>query len=336
MHGPTTAISAGSLADAGLDPQLLDCWETTLALGLLAEGFADLASLLGSQWWFTSPAGAGQPPNLDREPQAERLCRLTGLLTVRHELDERGLVAQCEEQLASGRLPLVVTDAYLLPWCPYFGNKHVEHSFAVTAVTGSGAVDGATAASPVLAVADGYYNRTEWGTAVPLDTSADAATVAAVEKDPGTRIVVLVPGDPAGPPDRSALLRESLAGLAGWRQEDPYREFVRLHCEQEVDAATFEAFCEACWTIERRRALYASWLDGLAAEPDSPLPEGLPQRFREEVVAAWSAVNRFSYLALRRMRAGRGPARGMADLLSAASAAERALAAELTAPGGPE
>ncbi len=322
MRGSATAVSAGTLAEAGIDTRLLDCWETTLSLGLLAEGFRDIRTLLGAHWWFAPPAEEGRLPCLDVEPAAQRLERLTGLRTLRRCLDGESLPGLCGRELDQGRTPLVVTDAYLLPWCPYYGTAHVEHSFVVTRTSGR----------PIsLSVVDAYDNRTEWGTAAPLETVADAAAVAAIEQDASTRLVTLVPTGPATEPDRTALLRSNISGLASWAEADPYAWFIERYCHADVELAVFGAFCEACWTIERRRALYAAWLDDLAAQPGSPLPDGFPERFRSQAVAAWSDLNRFTYLGLRRLRAGRKPAQGVGELVAAAAAAERALAAELTA-----
>lgn len=322
MEGTPAGVSASVLASAGLDTGLLDCWEVTLAMALLAQGCRDVRSVLGSQWWFSYEPGAGAPL-LDFEAQQDRCASLAGLRPRSERVAEGGLAAACERALAAGRVPMVVTDAYLLPWCPYAGRKHVEHGFAVAAVDGS---------PPTLRVADGYDNRTEWGDARPLDTTVDAALTGVLERDPSTRLVTLVP-EPAGAeaPGRAELFQANLAVLGDWAASDPYEAFAAEHCRADVGLAAFDRFCEACWTIERRRGLYATWLDDLAAEPGSPVPADLGDRFREEVVARWSEVNRFAYLALRRLRAGRRPSAGLADLVAAAAEAERALAADLAA-----
>ncbi|MEU6037808.1 hypothetical protein ABZ801_20605 [Actinomadura sp. NPDC047616] len=323
MEGTPAGVSASVLAGAGLDTGLLDCWEVTLAMALLVQGCRDVRSVLGSQWWFAYEPGGGAAPLLDFEAQQDRCASLAGLRPRSERAAEGGLAAACERALASGRVPMVVTDAYLLPWCPYAGRKHVEHSFVVTAVDGS---------PPTLRVADGYDNRTEWGDARPLDTTVDAALTAVLERDPATRLVTLVPEPPdAGVPGRAELFHANLAVLGDWAASEPYKAFVEEHCRADVDLAAFDRFCEACWTIERRRGLYATWLDDLAAEPGAPVPAELGGRFREEVVARWSEVNRFAYLALRRLRAGRRPSGGLADLVTAAAEAERALATALAA-----
>lgn len=318
MPSPVT-VSARSPADAGLDTAMLDCWQATLALGLLAQGRGDVLTVLGSQWWFGEPEQPGDSPSLDLQPEADRLERLTGLRPAAHRLDGAGLLERCEGALAVGRVPLVVTDGFVLPWCPYYKVRHVEHSFAVTGTAPGG-----------LSVVDAYDIRTEWGTAQPLDTAAGPDVVAAIEQTPGSRVVELMPLGRPAPTDPVALLRENASALAAWTKADPYAWFTDRYCAEQVDAETFEAFCEICWGIERRRRLYAGWLDTLAHRPDVPLPAGFPDEYRSRVVAAWSEVNRFAYLALRRLRAGRGTARNATGaLVTAAAAAERALAADL-------
>ena len=86
-----------------------------------------------------------------------------------------------------------------------------------------------------------------------------------------------------------------------------YAAFAARALGGEIDSASFDAFCEACWSIERRRSLYARWLTDVQALRPTSLPAGFDERFAEQVVQRWSEVNRFTYLALRRIRAGRGP-----------------------------
>lgn len=330
------AISADLLAASGIDTRLLDCWEVTLAMGLIDRGHRDVRSVLGSQWWFQSSPVPGAAPRLDFDPVENRCASLAGLRPHTERVGSGELVDGCARALALGRCPMIVTDAYLLPWCPYAGRKHVAHSFAVTGI-------GAWPAT--LRVADAYDNRTEWGDARPLATEVDGALVARLEQEPTTRLITLLPEPPGEAADRTAhrtahrtadrplsrmsLFQANVRVLADWGAS-PYAEFIE-RCRGDVDLFAFEEFCEACWTIERRRGLYGAWLDDLAAEPDSPIPAELAARFRTTVVARWSEVNRFAYLALRRLRGGRRAVGGVADLVSAAAAAERDLAAEVVA-----
>lgn len=320
MNEVTVTISPESLARANIDPALLDCWQVTIAMGLLSAGQSDIRSLLGSQWWFDWSSTDSLFPTLDLEATETRIQALTGLRLVRRPVGRAGLVSACREALDLGRIPIVITDAYLLPWCPYVGRKHVEHSFVVTDVR----------ESPLeLTVVDGYENPTEWGHATPLETRCDHDLVGVLERVPGTEVATFVPGEATGIRDRAALFEANLAALRDWSRSDPYRPFVAHYCRPDIDVSGFDLFCEACWTVERRRKLYADWLDDLTAQPGSPFPADLGTRFRAEVVTRWSDVNRFAYLALRRLRAGRAPAGSIADLVTAAAEAEYRLVAEL-------
>ncbi|MFC5744454.1 hypothetical protein [Actinomadura rugatobispora] len=321
--------SPGLLAESGLDSRLLDCWEVTLAMSLLARGRRDVRSVLGSQWWFAFDPGGEGAPRLDFEPVDDRCAALAGLRPHTGRPGPGRLAETCRTALDRGESPMVVTDAYLLPWCPYAGRKHVEHSFAVTA------------AGEELRVVDGYDNRTEWGDARPLEAVVDRDLLAVLEGDPATRVVTLRPVPPTAAIDRTALFQANIAALADGNGFASYRPFAEHYCHAGVEVGDFEAFCEACWTIERRRGLYATWLDDLAAEPGGGAAEAaeVAARFRAEIVPRWAEVNRFAYLALRRMRAGRRPNDSLAGLVEAAAAAEAALAAELVArfavPGRP-
>ncbi|MFI0939404.1 hypothetical protein [Streptomyces sp. NPDC021020] len=314
-------VSAGTLSAAGLDTRMLDCWQATLALALVAHGVQDVLPVLGAQWWFGPPAVPGGPPLLDPMPEADLLEHRTGLRPLDRPVAPKGLRSQCDRELAAGRLPLVVTDGFVLPWCPYYGVRHIEHSFAVTGTAPDG-----------LLVVDAYDNRTEWGRAEPLDTVATATVVDAIERAPGSRLATLLPTGSSGPADPLAPLRATAGALADWTGSDPYAWFVEECRGADVGEVAFQRFCESCWTIERRRRLFAVWLDTLVRLPGEPLPNGFPDTYRGQVVAAWSEVNRFAYLALRRVRAGRRATLGaVGDLVAAAAAAERASAAELVA-----
>lgn len=321
------AVSSRTLSDAGLDSKLLDCWQTTLALGLLAQDVPsqEVLTVLGGRWWFDRPEQPGSQPRLDFRSEADALERVTGLRPVTRSVGSfragESTYEHCDAELAAGRTPLVVADGFVLPWCPYYRNRHIEHSFAVTATSPAG-----------LYAVDGYDNSTEWGPARPLETVVGRDVVDAIDQSPGSRVIALLPGRPYTPIDPAALLQENIEHLQTWAHSDPYAWFVEENCTDRADVALFEAFCEACWTIGRRRGLYAIWLDGLDRHPGVCAPAGFPDEFRDRVVSAWAEVNRFAYLALRRVRAGRTSTLGaVGKLIAEASAQERALAVDLVA-----
>jgi hypothetical protein len=221
-----------------------------------------------------------------------------------------------------------------MPWTPYVNRRSVEHSMVITAVD---------EAAGVATFTDGYDNRTEWGDAVPMDGALQGSTLAAVETAPGARVVAVHPLAPArqavwqvardAGPDRVALLREVAATLGSWMSAEVPEAFDALSSRAQAsagDAGAFADFCQDCWTIERRRALFGRWLHDVADEADDAgllPPGGFADGFAGEVVARWAMVNRFAYLALRRLRAGH-PADGrrIGEAVQAAGQAEAVLA----------
>jgi hypothetical protein len=346
---PAARVCAAGIDRDRVDVALLDCWEVNLAVALAAVGEHDIRSLLGAQWWFAPGRTPSAGPSLDLVEQATRIARLTGRRPRVLRPSPATLAPVCAEIIAAGGVPVVVADAFDLPWTPYAGRRHVEHSLVVTSVGTAGgdaparSAGGAAGPAPgALAFTDAYQNRTEWGDAVPLDGVAGPEVVAAMERAPGVRVVAVLGGPPRRI-DRRALLVENATALGAWAGSDPYASLTDPSALPIADAEAFAAFCELCWTIERRRALFARWLADLAAEAGAAGPDGgavpaseaglrreLAARFAETVPPRWSTVNRFAYLALRRLRAGhQASADRVTGLVTAAAEAERALAADV-------
>jgi hypothetical protein len=260
---------------------------------------------------------------LDAEDQAARLARLACVGMSSTPLGTGLLPGICARVLADGGIPLVVSDAVVMPWTPYAHRMSVEHSMVITAVD---------EVAGVATFTDGYDNRTEWGDAVPMDGALEGSILAAVETAPGARVVAvhrLASARDAGP-DRVALLQEVATTLSTWMSAEVPEAFDALSTRAQAsagDAGAFAEFCQDCWTIERRRALFGRWLHDVADDAGPLLPGGFADRFAGEVVARWAMVNRFAYLALRRLRAGH-PADGrrLGEAVRAAGHAEAALA----------
>jgi hypothetical protein len=325
---PASTISAATIDHSLVDVHLLDCWDVNLAVALTAVGVRDIRSLLGAQWTLRVPASGDVV--LDVEDQVARLARLAGVGLASTPLGAGLLLGTCARVHADGGVPLVVSNAVVMPWTPYLNRMNVEHSVIVTAVD---------QAAGVAIFTDGYQNRTEWGDAVPVDGELRGDTLAAVETSPGARVVAVTPLPPARRatgqalgPDRVALLRETAAALAGWPRTEAFEDLAGRARTSIGDAERFADFCQTCWTIERRRALFSRWLRDVTDEAGPLLPGGFADRFSAEVAARWAAVNRFAYLALRRLRAGH-PADGgrIGELVLAAGEAEVALARLLVA-----
>jgi hypothetical protein len=309
------AVSAAMRADLGVDVALLDCLQANEALLLHVAGVRDLASVLGAQWWYRD---AEPEPELEFEPAHARVVRLTGLRFVHVATGPVDLLHACAPVLASGGLPLVVADAYVLPWVPYAGRRHLDHSFVVTSIDGRRA-----------SFTDLYDNQTEWGHATPTDGVLAPDTVDAISRSTGTRVTMLAPG-PAPvlqTHDVGQLADANRSALTGWDGADYLATAMRRH--GDVDGMA--ALAELCWTIDRRRRLYARWLAHAVGLHPSRYPPQFVERFAATVVPAWAAVNRFVYLALRRMRGGRAASTGVLETIAEAGTAERALAADWVA-----
>nr|WP_042179899.1 acyl carrier protein [Kibdelosporangium sp. MJ126-NF4]ADB02857.1 AzicU9 [Kibdelosporangium sp. MJ126-NF4]CEL14088.1 FIG01042921: hypothetical protein [Kibdelosporangium sp. MJ126-NF4]CTQ88454.1 FIG01042921: hypothetical protein [Kibdelosporangium sp. MJ126-NF4] len=130
---------------------LMDCVQTNLAV-LADHHYGPDAHLnLGAHLSFHWRHRPGELPTV--EPSlAKQIAAAEDLL---------GLVARdratvCGPDLfdwAAGRdLVYVVADAYELPWVPYYGRKHMEHSFLL---------------APDCTIIDAYANETPWGPATP-------------------------------------------------------------------------------------------------------------------------------------------------------------------------
>ncbi len=267
---------------AGIHAEALDCLQANLAV--LADRWhgAGTHLRLGAALEF-APRPATPLPTVD-PGLAGRLTEARDLLgLVVRERYRRVSGPELRGLTAAGDAVYVVADAHDLPWVPYFGRRHVEHSFLLTAGAG-----GWTAV-------DAYHNDTLWGQARPcvlrLDApavDAAAASVSALVLDP----VELPAGVPARvrPPDPGEIAA--------------YVSAYRRHPERAVamDRLTLET-----WLLARARRLYAAWTRSPADA---------------EHADTWSALAEQAYLALRRVERGRPEPPGPLDRLTGLLLAE--------------
>src|SRR5205807_3107968 len=137
---------------AGLTAPALDCVQTGLAAIADRHHGAGAHLVLGARLGFPVSAVPGRPPTVE-VPVEQRLAEawaLAGLRVAerRDGLDGPGLRAFAAE---AGTL-YVVADAFTMPWTPYRGQRHMEHSFVL---------------APGCTVVDAYHNETQWGMARP-------------------------------------------------------------------------------------------------------------------------------------------------------------------------
>jgi acyl carrier protein len=196
---------------------LFDCVEVNLAV--LADRWHGRGThlRLGRRLGFRPIAGPEGLPTVepDVDTQVAEACAALGLLVSPQETDG---------------VRYVLADAYLLPWCPYFGQKHITHSFLVES-DGDGVV-----------VTDAYHNDTPWGRARPLQHRCQAAELPGEAKS-----VWLSPGIlPAAP--------EPVVDV----DPDEVRRYVEAYAAHPHRVAALDRLTLETWLLARRRRLHAA------------------------------------------------------------------------------
>jgi hypothetical protein len=295
----------------GVDSALLDCLDDNLAVLLRHAGVADVRAPFGHQWHFERAAGDGEPV-VRREPSTASIARWTGWAAASVDLDPEAWPVAAAEYLVSGRgRPLLLGgDAFHLPWLPYAGHAHQEHSFVIEAVD--------TARGRVRVV-DAYANKTQWGEAVPLRTVVSASDVEAAVGQ--WRALVLDGPRVPDPPEPDAVLDANAEAMAG----DGAAALISYADDHEArtrDLESFELFVLGCWTLARSRGLHALWLADVG-------PADIAAAFAADVVPLWRQATEMAYVGWRRASRGKAPATSSFDLVRQAALRERALALQL-------
>lgn len=334
MNAPAAA-GRWQAALAQADTDLLDCLAVNLAVLLAWHGVADVRTPFAARWRFrlrSAKTGDGRP-DLPPQDVADDLRELAGwelqwqsAVELASELP--AWAAACDE----GQPVLVLADAFGMPWVPYSGHEHMEHSFIVAGV---GAGD--------FTVVDGYTNTTEWGAAQPVATTAGRAEIAGLLAGPGRWSVVRSAGSsPATSPAR--LVQDNAEQIRAAGEAGCYEVFLS-HAAALVQAGDLAPVALDTWLLARSRGLHARWLDSDAA---AWVPARARQDFGTTVTAAWTRAAEMSYIGLRRARSGRGVPPAVTECLRLACSAEQELANVLcndfrpaavagrdpTAPGG--
>lgn len=304
---------------------LLDCVAVNLSVLLRHAGAEDSSSPFACQWCFEFPPPTGELPVLEHRPLLSVIAEQSGY-RLRHVDIAADRVGEGLAGLLAAEGPvLLLGDAYAMPWVPYHGHAHMEHSFIVDGVS----VDGRWAE-----VADGYCNRTEWGEAVPCRARVAVEDLAGICPSPGAaglRAGVLERTAPPRPVDAGAWLRRNAEAIAGPSTAAAFERFADPARVAAGDApARFDQFVLACWLVARSRTVHARWLARVAREHPPLLPPGFPAEFEASVVAPWTRAMEFSYIASRRVRLGRAAPPAAFDIVAGQAApAERELAGRL-------
>lgn len=275
--------------------ELFDCLQVNLAVlaDLWHGAGAHLA--LGTVLRFRPMPGANGLPTV--ETSAERqLAEAEGRLglIVRERRRELG-------ELSAGEMYYVLADAYHLPWVPYYGRQHMEHSFLLEPVVGGR-----------FTVIDGYHNETPWGSARPgrweLDSEGLAAAMPA-----DAQVVVLK----AGP--RPVVGPRPAIDLAG---PDEVEKYAAAYAEHPDRLVALRQLTLETWLLSRSRRLHTRLL--------SHLGEIGNEAAIDEHVRAWQALTEQCYLASRRVERGRREPQGLYARVAARLHADRTVFGQAT------
>ncbi|MFE0644602.1 acyl carrier protein [Streptomyces sp. NPDC058877] len=283
----------------GIRADLLDCVQANLAV------LADHVHGPGTHLRLGARLNLPERPLPDGLPTADasldtRLATdaaLVGLRPIR-----RARLAPAELLAEAARHPgvhYVVADSFHLPWLPYHGNAHMEHSFLLTA------------GPDTWHVTDAYRIETQWGAAVPgehvlstqdLSGFADAEFISFAPVD-------LAPAPPAVLPYQ------------------PQR-YVTSYGQWPDRRRALEQLATETWLLARSRKLHAAY----RAQWASRAEESEAERAH---LAAWDRLVEHAYLAHRRVARGRAEPAGTVDRLGELLVADQEVFAGTPAPHAP-
>ena len=266
------SVPAPASLPACVEWPLFDCVQVNLAI--LAERWHGPGAPLdlGAVLRFRPLPGPDGLPTVERSAadQLTEAAQRLGLAV----LDRRTTAPGETVTPAEGRY--VVADAFHLPWVPYAGRRHMEHSFLLEPAGDADAV-----------VVDGYHNETPWGSARPLRRPLSRAELAAAV--PGPALVVTLA--PAGGPPAPAAAEVDLA------DEETAARYVAAYAEHPDRRAALDRLTLETWLLARSRRLHARFLSsrGLLADDSAALAH----------VEAWESLAESVYLGYRRVERGR-------------------------------
>ncbi|MFJ9413727.1 acyl carrier protein [Streptomyces sp. NPDC101227] len=288
---------------------LLDCIQANLAVLADHHHGPGTHLRLGAPLTFRSWERADGLPTVD-PPLAQQLHLAPELL---------GLTVVRQERMAAGDLlarlrpcdgvRYVVADAYTLPWLPYHGQAHMEHSFLLAAAPGG------------WHITDAYRSETHWGPAAPGRWVLTAADLAAIEA--ADVVELATAGGPPAPAPTPALSMDEPAVAA----------YLGAYDACTDRAAAVERLTAETWLLSRARKLHARYRAHFAGRAEETEAERAHLR-------AWDKVVEQTYLAHRRVSRGRAEPPGIVDRLRDVLAADRTVfgapPAAAPAPAAPD
>ncbi|MDH6113893.1 acyl carrier protein [Kitasatospora sp. MAP12-15] len=292
MTTTTTTTSTSTTADTSaplstLPAELFDCLQVNL--GLLADRWHGGGThlRLGAALRLDPRPGPGGLPTVERstEQQLAEAQQRLGLVLRELRTESSGAAVR------PGPGCYLVADAYHLPWVPYFGRRHLEHSFLAE-----------TDPSGAITIVDGYHNETPWGSARPGRWTLDAARFAAAL--PGPVTVAEFAPDPAGP---GAATDASGPGAVEPIGPAAVLTYVGAYAEHSDRAAALEQLTLETWLLARSRKLHAAFAQATGATGAT----GASTARVAEHLRAWDALTEQVYLAYRRVERGRAEPQGL-------------------------
>lgn len=278
-------------ADALACAEHLDCVQVNLALLAERHHGSQRSLALGAVLRFEPRDGDRGLPTIEPR-QEEHLSAAERWLGLRVVAGWAVSAAPDLAVLCAGYpCVYVVADAFYLPWVPYFGHKHVEHSFLVEPQDEG------------VAVSDGYHNDTQWGPARPGVWNLSAEQLAQALPC-GARVFALA---------LQALddeLPEPLALAA-----DPHRitAYLRAYREHPDRVEALERLTLETWLMARSRQLHAALLQQAGVTNGDAITHHLSQ---------WRLLVEHTYLAYRRSLRGNSAPAAVYDRLGELLAAD--------------
>ncbi|NNJ06187.1 hypothetical protein HHX38_18950 [Streptomyces sp. PKU-MA01144] len=283
---------------------LLDCVQVNLAvLADHAHGpgtHLRLGAPLRFAWW---PGDDGLPtadPPL--EVHLDAAATLLGLRPARKEQLARGDLL--DPPRWDGGTHYVVADAYDLPWLPYHGQAHMDHSFLLSAGPGG------------WHVTDAYRVETRWGAAVPGSWVLSPHELAGI----GPAEVIAFEAVP--PPPVAAL--PPTAYTAGDPDAEAVESYLAAYEACADRALVLERLTAETWLLARARKLHVKYRARHAGREEDEA--------ERDLLGAWDTVVEQTYLAHRRVSRGRAEPPCVVDRLRAVLADEVKVLGE-AAPG---
>lgn len=274
--------------------QLLDCLQANLAVLADRHHGPGTHLALGAALRFRPTAGPGGLPTVEPRlaGQLADAGRFLGLLVTaqwQHVTPTR--LAELSAQ--HGEL-YVVADAHDLPWTPYYGQQHLEHSYLV----------GSRPAGAVIT--DAYQNQTPWGKAMPGRWELDWAELPTAD-----HVVALAP----------TATVPAVTPVVDLAEPADYLDAYARHADR---VAALRQLTLETWLLARSRKLHAGFRARSCAPATGAPVTGAPVTGEvEEHLRGWDLLVEQSYLAARRVERGRGEPAGLLDRLGQALAADR-------------